>query len=93
MSTGAEKLLERMRQTKTGWKPRDLISLYEGFGFVVTNRTNHVIVKHPDFPELRATIPRHNYLLKPYVATAVKLVEKLMVLQQEEAQDESESEG
>lgn len=85
MTAKAMKLLERMRQTKSGWKARDLIALYEGFGFVVKHGASHDIVKHPDFPELlelRATIPRHNELLVTYVDRAVKQIDRLLTLQE-----------
>jgi hypothetical protein len=39
---------------------------------------NHDKVKHPDFPELRTTLPRHNSLAKVYVEIAIKLVDRLL---------------
>jgi hypothetical protein len=83
MSTKAEKLLERMRNSKSNWKRTDLDSLYEGFGFVMKHGGNHDIVKHPSFPQLRATLPRHRQLAKGYVEFAVKLVDQLLELQKE----------
>jgi len=83
------KLLERMRASKDNWRRRDLDELYLGFGFILKHGSNHDIVKHPDFPEIRATLPRHNKLLKVYVADAVKNIDKLLALQK--AQEESES--
>jgi hypothetical protein len=80
MTSSAEKLLERMRQSKAGWKKRDLETLYEGFGFVIDHGRNHDIVKHPEFSELRATLPRHNYLATGYVVQAIKLIDKLREL-------------
>lgn len=98
MTSKAEKLLERMRQSKDKWRRRDLDTLYEGFGFIITHGKSHDIVKHPEFPELRTTLPRHNYLAKGYVEYAIKLVDKLQELQkpketQKEAEDESQAEG
>jgi predicted RNA binding protein YcfA (HicA-like mRNA interferase family) len=78
MTSKAQKLLERMRQSKASWKRDDLDRLYEGFGFVISHGKSHNIVKHPDFPELRATLPRHNYLAKGYVEYAVKLIDRLL---------------
>jgi len=78
MTSKAQKLLERMRQSKANWKRDDLDRLYEGFGFIISHGKSHDIVKHPDFPELRATLPRHNYLAKGYVEYAVKLIDKLL---------------
>jgi len=83
MPSKAEKLLEQMRSSKSNWKRADLDTLYEGFGFVITHGGSHDIVKHPDFPELRATLPRHRVLAKGYVEFAVKLIGRLLELQKE----------
>jgi hypothetical protein len=82
MSSDAHKLLERMRQSKSNWKRADLDALYEGFGFVISHGGSHDVVKHPDFPALRTTIPRHNSLAKAYFVVAVKLVDKLLELKE-----------
>ncbi len=83
MPSKAEKILEQMRNSKSNWKRTDLDTLYEGFGFVVSHGGNHDIVKHPNFPELRATLPRHRQLAKGYVEFAVKLVDRLLELKGE----------
>ncbi|MCC6300160.1 MAG: hypothetical protein IT314_12750 [Anaerolineales bacterium] len=83
MPSKAEKLLEQMKNSKSNWKRADLDTLYEGFGFVIKHGGNHDIAKHPKFPELRATLPRHRQLAKGYVEFAVKLVAKLLELQKE----------
>ena len=83
MPSKAEKLLEQMRNSKSNWKRADLDTLYEGFGFIITHGGNHDIVKHPYFPELRATLPRHRVLAKGYVEFAVKLIGRLLELQKE----------
>ena len=82
MPPKAKKLLEQMRNSKSNWKRADLDKLYEGFGFVITHGANHDIVKHSALPQLRATLPRHRELAKGYVEFAVKLVDKLLELQQ-----------
>jgi hypothetical protein len=82
MSSKAKKLLEQMRNSKSNWKRADLDRLYEGFGFIITHSANHDIVKHPRFPHLRSTLPCHRELAKGYVEFAVKLVDKLLELQQ-----------
>jgi hypothetical protein len=83
MPSKAEKLLERMRYTKSGWKRRDLDSLYEGFGFVITAGRSHDIVRHPRFKQLRTTLPRHNQIAIPYVAYAIKMIDRLHKLEEE----------
>ena len=67
--------------TPSNWKRADLDKLYEGFGFIISHGANHDIVKHPDFPQLRTTLPRHRELAKGYVEYAVKLVDGLLELQ------------
>ncbi len=90
MTSKGLKLLEKMRNSKDGWKRIDLDHLYEAFGFVIQHGRSHDIVKHPDYPRLRTTLPRHNPLAKGYVEVAVKLVDELIKLnsQQEEAKQE-----
>jgi len=81
MSSGPEKLLEDMRRTKAKWKRRDIVALYEGFGFVIEHRSNHDKVYHPKYPRLNEGLPRHRKLPKVYVSKAVKLVDKLKELE------------
>lgn len=83
MPSKAEKLLEKMRNSKSNWKRADLDKLYEGYDFVILHGANHDIVKHPNFPQLRATLPRHRELAKGYVEFAVKLIDRLLELQKE----------
>jgi len=83
MTPKAQKLLERMRQSKSDWKRKDLDQLYKGFGFVIIHGGSHDIVKHPDFPNLRAILPRHSYLAKGYVEYAIKIIDKLSELRKD----------
>ena len=83
MASKAEKLLERMRQSKNGWKRADLDTLYSGFGFAISHGKSHDIIRHPEFPDLRTVLPRHNYLAKGYVEQALKLVDRLLQLRKE----------
>ena len=92
MTQKAIKLLERMRRSKAGWKRYDLDQLYEGFGFVITHGSNHDIVKHPTYPRLRATLPRHTYLARGYVEYAIKLIDQLIALEKQEDRSGSEEE-
>lgn len=81
--TAAEKLLARMRQSKSGWKYKDLDTLYCGFGFEVHEGKGHTMYIHPDFPQLRATVTRHRSLPIGYIQYAIKLVDELKKLQGE----------
>lgn len=83
MPSKAEKLLELMRNSKSSWKRADLDKLYEGFGFIISHGGNHDIIKHPDFPQLRTSLPRHRVLAKGYVEFAVKLIDTLRELKKE----------
>lgn len=83
MSARAEKLLESMKASPNNWKRRDLDTLYEGFGFIITHGKSHDIVKHPQFLELRTTLPRHNKIAKIYVKIAIELVERVKSMERE----------
>lgn len=77
----AERLLARMRATKTGWKPRDFKRLYEGFGFVESAGAGHTRYQHPSYPRLIATVGRHPVLTPGYAADAVRLIDLLKEIQ------------
>jgi len=85
MSSSAEKLLERMRRSRTGWKRADLDTLYTGFGFEIRHGASHDIVWHPEFPQLRRVLPRHTRLAEVYVKQAIKLVDELRRLEEDNA--------
>lgn len=73
----AQKLLERMRQTQTGWGQIDFEHLLIGFGFKHKGK-KHKIYQHPIHTDLIISVPRHNSL-KPWVAReAVKIIEELI---------------
>jgi predicted RNA binding protein YcfA (HicA-like mRNA interferase family) len=60
MPSNAEKLLERARRKKAGWMPHDLLTLYQGFGFIIRDASgSHKFVSHPKYPRLTAVIPVH----------------------------------
>lgn len=92
MSRKASKLLERMRRTKAGWKPKDLIKLYKAYGFEIKQGGKHDIVKHPEYPnalKLRDTIPRgNNDLPTGYASDAVKKIDLFLRLQGLENENE-----
>ena len=82
MSRKAENLLERMRNSKKGWKRKDLESLYTGFGFIIKNSGGpHDTVVHPEFPELITSLPRHKKLAVYIVSQAIKMVDRLKHLE------------
>ena len=91
MTSKAEKLLERMRRTKANWKRHDLDTLYEGFGFVLRNGSNHDVVSHPEFPQLSDTLPRHRKVPEYNVRKAIKHIDTLSKLRKINVSSEAES--
>lgn len=79
--SSAESLLQRMKQSKYGWKYNDIIRLYEGFGFESREGGSHRIFFHPVHRQLKATIARHRSLAVGYVQTAISLIETLKTLE------------
>ncbi len=71
----AEKLLERMRKSKSGWTSQDLLRLYRGFGFDIRNGSRHDVITHSAYPSLRATLPRRLKDSTPYVSEAIKMID------------------
>ncbi len=80
----ADKLLEKMRNSKAGWSADDLHTLYVGFGFDFREGGKHIIYIHPDFPELRATVARHRTIAVGYIQHAISLIDKLKKLKEED---------
>ncbi|MGD0780693.1 MAG: hypothetical protein ABR954_07975 [Dehalococcoidales bacterium] len=72
-----ERLLERMRRSKTGWTCEDLEKLYLGLGFEKQEGGKHTIYVHPKFSELRATITRSRSLAIGYIIHAIRLADML----------------
>jgi hypothetical protein len=75
--TSAEKLYQRMRRTKAGWRPSDLDRLYKGFGFEVVEGAKHTLYIHPEFPNLRATVTRSRSLAVGYIEHALQVIAEL----------------
>ena len=84
------KVLEQMRQSQANWSRRDLDNLYEHFGFVIRHGSRHDIVRHPQFPLLWATVPRHNEVAKAYIKEAIKLIEEYLALRGVDTSKEAE---
>ena len=87
MPPKSRKLLQRMRQSAKNWKLNDIISLYEGFGFTISHGSNHDIIRHPDYPQLKQTLPRHGKVKTYLLRNAIKLVEQLLELQEAEEEN------
>lgn len=75
----SQKLLESARHSQHGWKRADLDRLYLSYGFVIESGAKHDIVKHMEYPDLRATLTRSSSTLHPdYVRHAVDMITKLI---------------
>lgn len=79
-TTAARKLLERMRETKTGWGERDIETVYLGHGFTYRDGAKHRVYSHPSFPHLRTSVSRQTELKPPYVRDAIRLIEEAVAL-------------
>lgn len=79
-SKKALRLLQRAKDSPTGWTRNELDSLYKKYGFIIVNRTKHDVAKHPDLPETeKATLTRSSSEIHPdYVRRAVELIEMLL---------------
>jgi hypothetical protein len=78
------KLLDRARQSPNNWTKAELEKLYEAFGFEIVRGTKHEFARHPKFPHLRGTLPNHVSFATGYIRSAVKLIDELNVLLEEE---------
>lgn len=79
MSRKAIKILEKMRRNKSGWHPHHFQTLYEGFGFIMKAGRKHNTFIHPEYPQIRDTIPRHDRELgRGYAKDAVKNIDLLL---------------
>lgn len=78
----AEKLFERAKRTKAGWRLDELRRLYRGFGFDVEEGAKHIMFIHPKYPQLAATVTRKRSLAIGYVSRAVELISALKELEE-----------
>jgi hypothetical protein len=83
ISSGAARLLDRMRRSRSGWRYNDLRRLYLGCGFESEQGGKHTLFIHPRFPALRATVTRSRTLRVGYIQQAVTLIDQLLVLEEE----------
>jgi hypothetical protein len=73
-----QNLLKRIQQSPFGWSQDDFRRLYRMYGFAVSEGGRHIVVRHPDHPDLIATVARHQELAPAYARTAVRLIEELL---------------
>lgn len=88
-----EKLLDKMRLSLSDWSQDDFRKLYQGYGFICQERSKHTFYTHPDFPQLTASVSRHNRLPKGYASDAVKIIDRLLVLRSETMRATGENDG
>lgn len=87
MPSRAEKLLERMRRSKSGWRRKDIVAVYEGFGFVLNHGAKHDYYVHPDYPKLRDTLKRSRTVPEYNVRNAIRLIDRLIALKDKRQSD------
>lgn len=72
-------LFQRAKTSPYGWRRDELDKLYKHYGFIIEIGSKHDIVKHPNYPDLRATLTRGSgELHHDYVRHAVDMIEKLL---------------
>ena len=82
--SNAKRIFAKMQRTLSDWGQDDFDTLYKGFGFSCTEGSKHRLYFHDTYPELMATVGRHNSLAKGYARHAVTTIERLLELQAEE---------
>ncbi len=87
MPSSADKLYEKAKKTHSGWKRQEIDRLYKGFGFIIRHGSSHDIVSHPDYPNLRETLPRHGTMKPIYVRRAVRLINALLDQQESDSNE------
>jgi len=85
--SAAEKLLEQMRNSPSGWGQKDLERLLKGFGFEYREGKERVYFNRK-YPTLRISVPRHNSLRDWVARDAVKLIDELKLTSKEELNGE-----
>ncbi|HXG38151.1 MAG TPA: type II toxin-antitoxin system HicA family toxin [Bacteroidota bacterium] len=78
--SAAQKLLQQMRQTASGWGQKDFEHLFKGFGFTWKEGKKHRIYYHPRYKNLWISVPRHNTLKEWVARDAIKLIDELLIL-------------
>ena len=73
----AQKLAERMRRTKHGWRPQDMERLLLGYRLRKWEGGNHTIYEHPDYPDLTISVLRHKSLRSWVVDDALQIIDEL----------------
>lgn len=77
MGRGADKLLQRMRDSASGWRPQEVDRLLTGFGFRCKQGKKHSIYEHEEHSDLSMSVPRHRSLRDWVVEDAVDLIDRL----------------
>jgi hypothetical protein len=75
--TRAQKLVERMRRTKHGWRPSEVRAAYLGYGFSVDAGRKHDLYQHRRYPDLIATMTRSDPVKPAYIEDLLKLLDDL----------------
>ena len=68
----------RMQQTPFGWGEDDFRRLDRAYGFEVIEGRRHIVVRHPNRPDLNTTAARHQESAPAYARTVVRLIEEML---------------
>ena len=91
MASKADKLLEKLRQTKRNWNHEHLHVILQSVGFGWRDSA-HRVYRHPDFADLESyPIPRADGLAPQYAKDVLLLVEDVLE-RQKDAEDGEEEE-
>ncbi len=80
----AQRLLIAMSRSTSGWSQTHLETLLTGFGFVARDSGGHTFYRHPLYPDLALAVPRSRRLRPYLVADAVRLVGRVLALEEVE---------
>ena len=73
-----------MSRSSAGWSRDHVAALLTGYGFVARDSGSHTFYRHPEHPELALAVPRSRRLRPYLVVDAVRLVGRLVALEDEE---------
>jgi hypothetical protein len=82
-----DRLLERMRRTKHGWRPADLQAAYRSAGFLYFANSKHDGYYHPRYSQLRTTVTRSDPVKADYITVLISLIDQLEMLEAGNADD------
>lgn len=82
--TSLDKRIQKLRQQPHGVSTDELERILFALGFYFRKgKGSHRCYQHPDLPDLRLTIPYRRKLSKIYVTQALKAIDRVLELREE----------